>query len=178
MKKPFIISTFTAVSLSVTQCNASMKSNPWNAHSCCKCRPKLFLPSKLGTSPSPVTAQQCLSFSVSLPFSPLFVFLSAFVLLPGLSWSQLPLSALYSSRSGWGGWQRVLLKGEKRDGGNVCIISPDEHVSEQPMGGLWSSKSDHFALKSADTVFSSHPENDLIYSSQLVIATVDSCLRF
>lgn len=68
-----------------------------------------------------------------------------------------PAVYLYSSRSGWGDWQWVLLKEERQDGRNVCIISPDEHVSKQSIGGLWSSKSDHFALKSADAVFSSHP---------------------
>lgn len=101
MKKPFIISTFTVVSFSVSQCNAFMKSSPWNAHSCCKCCSKLFLPSKPGTSPSLVTAEQCLSFSALFRFSPLFVFLSAFVLLPGLSSSQLLLSTYIAA--GWDG---------------------------------------------------------------------------
>lgn len=59
-----------------------------------------------------------------------------------------------------------------RERGEMEVTSVSAQISmwgsnpwgSNPWGGLWSSRSDHSALKSADTAFSSHPENDLIYS--------------
>lgn len=54
------------------------------------------------------------------------------------------------------------------------VIGMGEAVHER----LQSSKSSHSALKSADTAFSPHPENDLICSWWLVITAVNSYLWF
>lgn len=114
--------------------------------------------------------------SALLCFSPPFVFLSVLFLLPDLTWSQLLLPILYGSRLGWGAWQWVLFKGQQWDGGSI-FISPDKRAWRQSTGGLWSCRSVHSALKSADTVYSSHPENDLIYSWWAATAAVDYSWR-
>lgn len=145
-----------------------MKSNPWNTcRWCCKCclycqKP---LPVVRPGSPSfPCPCRVVLVLSNQVCFaSPLL--LSSFLPFSFFQACPDPSSCclLCMQQVGLGAWQWVMFKRQQWDGGSV-FISPDEHAWRQSTGGLWSSRSVHSSWKSADTLYSSHPENDLIYS--------------
>lgn len=134
---------------------------------------RLFLPSKLRLALFLCHRRA----AVLVLFSP--------AVLPFLVWHPLPfLSQVHPDHDsccllykgihvGWGAWQWVLLKGERWGAGRLVIV-----MGEAIHRRLQSSKSGHSALKSADTAFSPHPENDLICSWWLVITAVNSYLWF
>lgn len=111
--------------------------------------PKLPKTSSCLQNRVPVTAEQCWSFSAqlcSLLPSTCLPFCSFPASRPVLI--TIPVVYFIWQQVGMGSLAMGATQGERRDGGNVCI-SPDKHVGKQSMGRLWSSKSDHSALKSA-----------------------------
>lgn len=135
----------------------------------------LLLPSKLGLSPSLITAEQHWSFLAQF-CSPSPLHLSSF--LPSSFFPACPnhnsccLLCMAASRDGEPGNGCY-----SRERGAMEVTFVLAHVGKQSVGGLWSSNSVYSALKSADRKSSSHPENYLNYTWQLVTAAVDSSLR-